>query len=269
MYLDFYGLKEWPFSITPDPRFLVYTAKHKEAYENLLYGITARKGFIKMVGEVGSGKTTLCRAVLRSLPDNVESALILNPAMNEVQLISAIMNDLGIPVMCDDRMRLIDFLNAYLLDQNQADRNVVVVIDEAQNLPPSVMEQIRLLSNLETDQNKLMQIVLVGQPELDARLAEKDLRQLRQRIMVNSNLTPLTKKETGYYIDHRLYVAGGSDDVRFERAAVNLVYRYSRGMPRLVNKICDSSMLSGYVTGSRVIGRREVKRALSELEGLI
>lgn len=179
------------------------------------------------------------------------------------------MQDLGIPVTSNDRMHLIGFLNAYLLDQNNAERNVVVIIDEAQDLPPSVMEQIRLLSNLETDQNKLMQIVLVGQPELDVRLGEKELRQLRQRIMVNSNLTPLTKRETGYYIDHRLYVAGAADEVNFEHKASSLVYKASQGLPRLVNKICDSAMLSGYVAGTKVITHREVKRALGELEGLI
>lgn len=269
MYLDFYGLKEQPFNITPDPRFLVYTPGHREAFDNLLYGINSRKGFIKMVGEVGTGKTTLCRAVLRTLPDNVESALILNPAMDEVQLISAIMQDLGIPVFCNDRMRLINLLNAYLLDQNSSGRNVVVVIDEAQNLPAAVMEQIRLLSNLETDQDKLMQIVMVGQPELETRLACRDLRQLRQRIMVSSRLKPLDRKETEYYINHRLKVAGGGDDIGFNSAAINLIFKKTRGLPRLVNKICDLALLSGYADGSRIVGRKQAKEAIIELEGVV
>lgn len=269
MYLNFYGLQEQPFNITPDPRFLVYTAGHREAYENLLYGIGARMGFMKMVGEVGTGKTTICRAVLRSLPPDVESALILNPAMDEVQLIAAIMQDLGIPVVCDDRMRLIDFLNAYLLDQNNAKRNVVVVIDEAQNLPPSVMEQIRLLSNLETDQQKLMQIVLVGQPELDVRLADRDMRQLRQRIMISAALKPLSRQEVSLYVAHRLRVAGEGSSCRFSPKAIHTVYKSSKGLPRLINKICDRAMLAGYADGVAEIGARQVYCAINELQGVL
>jgi general secretion pathway protein A len=269
MYTDFYNLKERPFNITPDPRFLMYTPGHREAYDNLLYGIKERKGFMKMVGEVGSGKTTLCRAVLRSVPENVESALILNPAVNEVQLISSIMKDLGLPVVSHDRMQLIHSLNAYLLEQNSAKKNVVVMIDEAQELPPSVMEQIRLLSNLETDQDKLMQIVLIGQPELDNRLAQKEFRQLRQRIMVKCRLKPLSRSETDYYIDHRLLVAGAGDNLFFDDAAIDIVYKVSRGLPRLVNKVCDSAMLSGYAEGTHVIGRKEVKKAVIELKGIL
>lgn len=269
MYLDFYGLKEQPFNITPDPRFLVYTNGHREAFDSLLYGIKSRKGFIKMVGEVGTGKTTLCRAVLRTLPDDVESALILNPAADEIQLISAIMQDLGIPVFCNDRMRLINLLNAYLLDQNRAGRNVVVMIDEAQNLPAAVMEQIRLLSNLETDQDKLMQIVMVGQPELENRLGRNELRQLRQRIMVSARLEPLGRRDTGYYISHRLRVAGAGEELAFEPGAVAAVYKISRGLPRLVNKICDLALLAGYADRSRRIDRKHARQAIAELEGVI
>jgi len=269
MYLDFYGLKEQPFNITPDPRFLVYTDGHREAYDKLLYGITGRKGFIKMVGEVGTGKTTICRAVLRSLPEDVESALILNPAMDEVQLIAAIMQDLGIPVYCNDRMRLIDLLNAYPLDRNRAGRNVVIFIDEAQNLPAPVMEQIRLLSNLETDEQKLMQIVLAGQPELDTRLAAQQFRQLRQRIMVSSNLKALDAQETRKYIEHRLRVAGADGAAHFDEQALALIHRRAGGLPRLINKICDMGLLAGYAEGAKTLGRRHIRQAIAELEGVI
>jgi MSHA biogenesis protein MshM len=269
MYETHFGLQEAPFSLTPNTRYFLKSRGHSDALELLMAALREREGFIKITGEVGTGKTTLCRAVLRTLPDNVDSALILNPAMNEVQLISAIMQDLGIPVFCNDRMRLINLLNAYLLDQNSAGRNVVVVIDEAQNLPAAVMEQIRLLSNLETDQDKLMQIVMVGQPELEKRLACNELRQLRQRIMVSSRLKPLDRKETEYYINHRLKVAGGGGDIGFNSAAINLIFKATHGLPRLVNKICDLALLSGYADGSRIVGRKQTKEAITELEGVV
>lgn len=266
IYLQFFGLKEAPFNITPDPRFLYFSPRHREAFDHLLFGIQDRRGFIELVGEVGSGKTTLLRAVLSSLPKNVQTALILNPSLSETQLLRAILNDLGLTVKGRDRLGYIEQLNQYLLFMNKEGYNVALFIDEAQNLLPDVMEQIRLLSNLETDQHKLMQIVLAGQPELEERLNRKDLRQLRQRITVRCRLDALNVEETGLYIAHRLRVAGAGDDIRFDEEAVKLVHKAAAGTPRITNTICDRSMLAGYVHNRQVIGEPEVRRALQEVE---
>ena len=269
MYLDFYGLREMPFSITPDPRFLFYTRNHREAMDGLVYGITERKGFIQLVGEVGCGKTTLCRAALAALTNHIQTALILNPTISETQLIKAILADLGCTVKGNQRLALISQLNDYLLDRAQRGINVAVIIDEAQDASPGLMEQIRLLSNLETDQHKLLQIVLAGQPELDRRLAEPGLRQLRQRVMIRAELRPLSREETEQYIAHRLAVAGSQDGTGFETASIDLVHRRSGGIPRLINKICDRSLLAGYASGDRRIPLPTVELALRELEGVL
>jgi len=268
MYLKFYGLKELPFNITPDPRFLFFTQRHREALDSLVYGIEHRAGFMELVGEVGSGKTTICRAVLARLPRHIETALILNPSLNETQLVRAILGDLGVGKRRRDRLDLIEQLNEYLLDKARLGINVAVLIDEAQDLTAEVMEQVRLLSNLETDQHKLLQIVLSGQPELERRLADPSLRQLRQRIVVKCSLDPLDAAETYVYIEHRLHVAGSKDLGLFDEEAVELVHRVARGIPRLVNKVCDRAMLAGYAAGAKSIGRAEVKRAVAELEDL-
>ncbi len=266
MYLEFYGLKEMPFNITPDPRFLFFSDQHREAFDHLLYGIENRKGFIELTGEVGSGKTTLCRAVLSKLSKKVKTALVLNPSLTGTQLVRAILRDLGLTVIGRDRLSYVEQLNAYLLDQSKDGNNVAVIIDEAQDLVPEVMEQIRLLSNLETDQHKLMQIVLAGQPELRERLARQDLRQLRQRIMVRCHLHPLTEEETGQYIAHRLRVAGASDGaVGFDSDGVSEVYANSRGTPRVINSICDRVLLAGYVARKRKLGVAEVRKALKDM----
>jgi len=269
MYLEFFGLKEPPFNITPDPRFLFFSERHREAFDHLIYGILQRKGFIQLTGEVGSGKTTLCRAVLSDLPQNVRTALILNPALSENQLLRAILNDFGVPVKGKDRLAYIEQLNEFLLKQLEEGYNVTLIIDEAQDLSPGVMEQIRLLNNLETDQHKLLQIVLVGQPELEAKLATKELRQLRQRIIVKAHLRALTREETGQYIGHRLHVAGADGSVSFNAAAIKSVHRRSKGMPRVINTIADHAMMAAYVVRSRVVGPREVKRCLEHLESTL
>ena len=266
MYLNFYGLKEMPFNMTPDPRFLFFSAQHREAFDHLVYGIENRKGFIELTGEVGSGKTTLCRAVLSTLPKRVRTALVLNPSLSETQLLRAILNDFGLRTRNKDRLSHIEQLNSFLLEQCKEGNNVAVIIDEAQDLAPEVMEQVRLLSNLETDQHKLLQIVLAGQPELSERLSRPDLRQLRQRIMVRCNLRSLTGDETGMYIAHRLAVAGAESSVGFDSDAVRLVYKYSKGTPRPINALCDRVMLAGYVAGKLRIGAAEVKKALREME---
>lgn len=267
MYLDFFGLKEMPFNITPDPRFLFFSAQHRDAFDHMVYGIEQRKGFIELTGEVGSGKTTLCRAVLSNLPKKIRTALVLNPSLTETQLLRAILNDFGLTVRGRDRLSYIEQLNAFLLEQVKEGNNVALIIDEAQDLMPDVMEQVRLLSNLETDQDKLMQIVLVGQPELHQRLSQPELRQLRQRIMIQCYLRALTEEETGQYIAHRLKVARADGEVGFDAEAVRLVYRHSRGTPRVINTISDRALLAGYVARTRVIGAAEVKEAHQDMEG--
>jgi general secretion pathway protein A len=268
MYLDYYGLKELPFNITPDPRFLFFSAQHREAFDHLLYGIENRRGFIELTGEVGLGKTTLCRAVLANLPKKVHTAMVLNPTVSGTQLLRAILNDFGFRYKGRDRLFYLDQLNAFLLSQIQDGNNVAVIIDEAQDLMPEVMEQVRLLSNLETDQHKLMQIVLVGQPELHKRLEQNELRQLKQRIMIRCNLLPLTEDETGQYLAHRLRVAGAEPRVGFDREAVELIYNYAKGIPRLTNALCDRVMIAGYVAGKRMIGAPEVYKALFDMESV-
>ena len=267
MYLEFYNLDEFPFNITPDPRFLYFSHHHKEAYDHLLYGINSRKGFIELTGEVGSGKTTLCRAVLSTIGAGVETALILNPSLTETQLLRAMLNDFGLESRGRDRLAYIEKLNEFLLEMNRSGTNVALLIDEAQDLTPQVMEQVRLLSNLETDQHKLIQIVLCGQPELKKRLARPDLRQLRQRITVRYHIPPLTPAETGAYIRHRLTVAGSNGALEFDATAVKEVYRYAKGSPRLINAVCDNALLAGYVARTDRIDGRCVQRAVQQLEG--
>jgi len=270
MYLEFYGLNEFPFNITPDPRFLYYSAHHKDAYDHLIYGIQQRKGFIELTGEVGSGKTTLCRAVLSNLNSDVETAIILNPTLTGTQLLKAMLNDYGLEVRGRDRLAYIETLNRFLLEQNRAGKNVALFIDEAQDLSPQLMEQVRLLSNLETDQHKLIQIILCGQPELKKRLSRPDLRQLKQRITVRYHIPPLTEEDTVMYIRHRLRVAGADGNngkLMFKAGAVREVYRYSRGSPRLINAICDVALLAGYTARTWEIDARCARKAIHQLEG--
>jgi len=267
MYLKFFQLDEMPFNITPDPRFLYYAPHHQEAYDHLLYGITQRKGFIELTGEVGSGKTTLCRALLANLGDEIRTALILNPTFSETQLLKAMLNDFGLTPPGSDRLSYVECLNSFLLECHHKELNVALLIDEAQDLAPGVLEQIRLLSNLETDQHKLIQIVLCGQPELKHRLSRPDLRQLRQRITVRYALPPLTHAETGAYIEHRLRVAGPRSQVAFSTAAVKAVHRYAGGCPRLINAVCDNALLAAYVFGQQEVSAPCVKKAIRQLEG--
>ena len=267
MYLDFYGLTEPPFSITPNPRFLFFSAKHREALNHLLYGIRERKGFVQLTGEVGCGKTTLCRALLEQLGDKYSTALILNPVLDNSQLIKAIAMEFGLPVGGKDRLETVEVINKFLLEQVHASREVVLIIDEAQDLTTELLEQVRLLSNLETDERKLLQIVLLGQPELRERLNRHELRQLRQRITVRYHLAPLKHGEVGQYVHHRLQVAGGNGAPYFTQPALWRVFRYSQGVPRLVNAVCDKSLLAGFVHQSDRIDFSMVGRAIRELEG--
>jgi len=268
MYRAYFNLQDAPFNITPNPRFLLMTKHHREAYNALIYGIQQRKGFIQLTGEVGSGKTTLCRAVLDYLGKNVDTALILNPSLTETQLLRAILHDFGIEVKGRDRLAYIEKLNEFLLQRTSEGMNVALLIDEAQNLSPQVMEQVRLLSNLETDSHKLIQIVLAGQPELEQRLASPELRQLRQRITVRYHLPALTEREVAHYIAHRLKTAGAGDsDVMFSDKAVETVFQYSRGIPRMINAVCDSALMAAYVASTRIVDPPCVRRAIQHLEG--
>lgn len=267
MYLDYYGLAEAPFSITPNPRFLFFSPKHREAFNHLLYGIRERKGFVQLTGEVGAGKTTLCRALLEQLGDNVSTALILNPALNAEQLIKTVAMEFGLDVRGSDHLEVIALINDFLLRQLTEGRETVLIIDEAQNLTNELLEQVRLLSNLETDDRKLLQIVLMGQPELRERLNHHGLRQLRQRITVRYHLRPLGRLEVCQYIQHRLQVSGARGMPYFTQPALWRIFRYSGGVPRLVNAVCDKALLTGFVRQADRIDFRTVGRAVRELEG--
>ncbi len=267
MYCSFFGLQEKPFSITPDPRFLFLSQSHQEALGHLLYGIEERKGFITVTGEVGTGKTLLCRALLGRLGRHVRTALIFNSFMSELDLLRSINEDFGVPSSGGTRKELIDNLNYYLIDEFSAGRNAVLIIDEAQNLAPPVLEQIRMLSNLETERGKLLQIVLVGQPELRKQLARPDLRQLNQRIALRYHLQPFNRQETEDYVNHRLVVAGSHGTVKFSRRALSVIFRLSSGIPRKINLLCDRAMLAAYVHASSRIEAKHIRQAWVELEG--
>jgi len=267
MYNEFYGFREAPFNITPDPRFLFFSDKHREAFNHVLFGIRERKGLIQVTGEVGAGKTTVCRAILAELGPSYKTALVLNPMVTATQLMRTILVELGLEARRVDRTAYIELLNRYLLDEAAAGHDVVLLIDESQDLEPELLEQVRLLSNLETDQRKLLQIVLIGQPELREKLNHRSLRQLRQRITVRYHLSPLDRFETERYIAHRLKVAGADGRPRFSSWAIRRVHRYSGGVPRLINAVCDKALLYGYVNGTYALDGRAIGQAIRELEG--
>jgi general secretion pathway protein A len=267
MYQEYYGLEAPPFNITPDPRYLFFSRRHRQAFEHILFGISERRGFIQITGEVGAGKSTLCRKVLEELREDYSTALILNPVMTPIQLMRSILRELDLDDSGNDRVRLVDRLNQFLLEQAHANRVVVLFIDEAQDMSEELLEQVRLLSNLETDQHKLLQIVLIGQPELRDRLDRQELRQLRQRITVRYHLGPINRHETEAYIQHRLLIAGSNGRPSFSNPAYRAIYRYSRGIPRLINAVCDKTLLCGYVQGRDHLGWWQVRRAIHDLEG--
>jgi general secretion pathway protein A len=267
MYEEFYGLSASPFNITPDPRYLFFSRQHREAFEHILFGVNQRKGFIQITGEVGTGKTTLCRAVLEQLQEGYATALILNPVMTGIQLLRSILREYGLDDRGNDRVRLVGRLNEFLLGRSRAGDDVVLFIDEAQDMSDDLLEQVRLLSNLETDDRKLVQIVLIGQPELRARLDRKGLRQLRQRITVRYHLGPISRQETESYILHRLQVAGSNGRPTFSPAAIGAIHRHAGGVPRIINAVCDKAMLAGYVDGRDHLGWRQIRRAIRDLKG--
>jgi general secretion pathway protein A len=266
MYIQHFNLSEPPFSIAPNPRYLYLSAQHREALAHLLYGIGVGGGFVALTGEVGTGKTTLCRCLLEQLPEDVDIALIFNPRLNSRELLASLCDELRIayPGSKASLKQLIDVLNHHLLDAHARGRRTIALIDEAQNLSFEVLEQIRLLTNLETNQAKLLQIILVGQPELNHLLERPNLRQLSQRITARYHLHPLSIRETEDYIRHRLAVSGARDPI-FSRAAVGEIYRRSGGIPRLINVICDRALLGAYTLGRTKVGWPIARKAAREL----
>lgn len=268
MYAEYFGLKEASFSITPDPHYLYLSQRHREALAHLLYGADGHGGFVQLTGEVGTGKTTICRAFMEQVPERVDLALILNPALTVVELLQAICQEFNIPQVQDEtsRMILVDKLNRYLLQAHADGRRPVLMIDEAQNLSPEVLEQLRLLTNLETSKHKLLQIFLIGQPELQEMLQRQELRQLAQRITARYHLTPLNEGETADYIRHRLAVAQVERPI-FSRSALRQIHKLSGGVPRLINMLCDRALLGAFATHRQTVDKSIVKRAAAELRG--
>jgi general secretion pathway protein A len=269
MYSEFFRLTELPFSLTPDPRYLFMSDRHREGLAHLFYGIQQPGGFVQLTGEVGSGKTTLSRCLVRQLPPETDIALILNPRLTAFELLASVCDELGVPYPADTKSikALIDALNQRLLEAHAQGRRTVLVIDEAQNLHADVLEQVRLLTNLETSQQKLLQIILLGQPELLSMLKRKKLRQLAQRITARYHLLPLSRQESYAYVQHRLLVAGRSEPL-FTPGALREVYRLSGGIPRLINIICDRALLGAYALDKTVVTASIIRRASRETQGV-
>ncbi len=265
MYTAFYGLREKPFLLTPDPRFLFLSESHREALAHLLYGIEQGEGFIAVTGEVGTGKTTLCRTLMQKLNEDTELAYVFNPMLSGEELLRAISIEFGLITEGYSRADLNDQLNQFLLETSRAGRRALLIVDEAQNLGAATLEEIRLLSNLETSSSKLIQILLFGQPELDEMLDSRELRQLRQRITVRWSLTPLTTDETCDYVRHRLRIAAGRECDLFTDKALHEIRRRAGGIPRLINVLCDRALLVGYATGQQKMDRKSIDRAASEI----
>ena len=269
MYHEFYQLKENPFNVTADPDFFFSSKYHREAICNLQYGIQNRKGILVVTGEVGTGKTTLCRKLLRQADRKTKFALILNPSFSEEHLLRLIVRDLGIWTLEKNKFGLIHVLNKFLLKQSNKGNNVVVIIDEAQNLSVDQLEQIRLLSNLETDKEKLLQLVLVGQPELDQKLLLPELRQLRQRVAVYFKLNTLDKHDVKSYITHRIAKTAvdpdSMRDVAFSERAIEMIYDVTKGSPRSINLLCDRALLAGFVAETFTIDETIIQNCANEV----
>jgi general secretion pathway protein A len=268
VYTEFFGLNEKPFAITPDPRYLYMSARHTDALAHLLYGISESGGFIQLTGEVGTGKTTLIRSVLERLPEKAEIALILSPQLTTLEFLATIVQELHCAAPAERTVKAhIDVLNARLMEAHAEGRRVVLIVDEAQTLSPELLEQVRLLTNLETSKQKLLQIILIGQPELRELLDRPEMRQIAQRITGRYHLEPLQKDDTRAYVSHRLRVAGAQSDV-FTKRAVDALYKHSRGIPRLINVIADRALLAGYTRDQRRVDTKLVSAAAAEVFGI-
>lgn len=267
MYESFFGLKECPFNVTPDPRFLYFSRHHQAALSSLLYGVESRRGFIQLTGEIGAGKTTLCRTLLTKLGDKVHTSLVINPKLSEFELLQVIVEDFGIKPKGKKRKDYFDALNRFLLEELEKGYNAVVIIDEAQILSAKALEQIRLLTNFETPNRKLLQIILAGQPELKDVLERPDLKQLKQRIAIRSHVPELSREEVGDYIEHRLKVAGARSSF-FAPGALDLLYHISSGIPRIINILADRAMMTAFTQNIRLIEPSMVEYAQADVAGV-
>lgn len=265
MYDRYFGFLESPFSVTPDPRFFYTNPVYLEAYANLRYGIEARKGFIAITGEVGTGKTTLLRKLMRNLDSTIHTVFIFNTDITFNELLRLILRDLGLPTQGKDRLAMIDELNAYSIEQVKRGHIVCLLIDEVQNLGNESLEGLRLLSNLETDKEKLLHIVLIGQPEFKVKLDQPDLRQLKQRIAIHCEIVPLQDAEVGSYIDFRLRTAGYEGQDLFDSEAVQKIAFYSNGIPRLINVICDNALLITYAASRKIVSAQDIREVACDL----
>lgn len=264
MYERHYGFTDKPFNMTPDSKFFYSSAKHEEALNCLLLAISERNGFVVITGEIGSGKTTVCRTLLSRLDQATKVALILNTHLGKKELLTTILEDLSIEYRSTSKTHLLSALNEYLIEQASKDVNVVIIIDEAQNLAPSVLEEVRMLSNMETEREKLLQIVLLGQPELRKKLALPKLEQFRQRVVFHYHLEPLNKEETKEYIRHRLKKAGNESADIFDDSAIDEIYAHSKGVPRLINVMCHNALISGLVYETKKITNKIALEAIAE-----
>lgn len=267
MYENYFNLKEKPFSITPDPYYFFASHKHKEALDSLLYAIHDRRGFVVITGEIGSGKTTTCRTLLSQLPKTTRVAVVTNTHLTNKQLLMNILEEYEVDYDEGDKYQLLKQLNEFLIEQHALDHDVVLIIDEAQNLSKMVLEEVRMLSNLETEKSKLIQIILMGQPELKEKLYHKKLAQLRQRVAIHYHLEPLTIEETFDYIKYRIMQAAVNADQAqelFTVEAIDLIYRYSDGIPRLINIICDNSLLTAYAHDKHQVTAEIVRDAVKD-----
>lgn len=267
MYTSFYNLKEKPFEITPDPRFLYLSKSHREALAHLVYAVKERKGFTVITGEVGTGKTVLIQTLLSRLDGKTRVAYLFNPKLGPNEFLNYICEDLGLKGLKKYKVQYLNILHSFLLNCHTMNENVVLIVDEAQNLVPELLEEIRLLTNFETSRGKLLQVILMGQPEFDDTLDRSDCRQLRQRVTLRYHLEPLNEDETREYIKHRLKKAGGLDPDFFTSKAIDKIYRYSKGIPRVINILCDNALVIGFAREKRIIGDEIIWAAIRDREG--
>jgi len=268
MYEKFYGFREKPFEITPDPKYLYLSESHKEALAHLTYAVRERKGFTVVTGEVGTGKTILVQTLLSKLDGNTKTAYLFNPIMGSTDFLHYICQDLGLKSQKKSKGEYLSQLHNFLVACYSRNENVVLIVDEAHKLDPTLLEEVRLLTNLETSKSKLLQVILMGQPELDGILEDSQFRQLKQRVSLRYHLQPLNKEDMEKYIKKRLRIAGTLDLNMFTQKALNKIYTYSKGIPRVINIICDNALLMGYATDQKVIGSKIIHEVIKNLDGL-